>query len=258
MSTIASTDSLSRESPRTSRNSPSSRQSFATALTSSKQGTPVSIENSDLRATSPTPLGLRKSVSVDSFVQYGRDSVPQAAPRPSRGHTSPGYPISPVHVSDATTRLRQENEIIQRSLRLRNSIADSGQLVIGDSDVERSEPLLLLGDRARRMSSRAIDRHKTLIRGGELPLPSRTPTLSTVSTISSVSGVSLGARELPPHRLQSASSMQSMSRRSINTALSNPTGRARSGSLGVYVTQSGKPILVNTRVTTVSAFGLVL
>jgi hypothetical protein len=115
--------------------------------------------------------------------------------------------------------------------------------------------LLLLGDRARRMSSRAVDRHKAPVRGGELPLPSRTPTLSMGSTISSVSGVTPNARDHPSHglqRLQSASSMQSMSRRSIiNTTVSNTTGRARSGSLGVYVTHSGKPILVNTRVSVV-------
>jgi hypothetical protein len=244
------------DSPAT-RTNPSSRQSFMTALTSSRQGTPARLDGSELRASSPSalpaPLGLRKSLSVDSFVQYGREATSSTGTRANRVYTGPSFAPSQDLVFEVSARLKQGNDVPDPALQVpgTSSGEEYDQSLVSDSDIERSDPLNQLGERGRRVSAKSQEKNRLSIRGGELPLPSRTPTLSMTSSTSSFSGTSSSSREHAPS-LQTASSMQSMARRGASIFAGVPTGRTRSGSLGVYVTHSGKPMLINTRVSTVS------
>ena len=246
-------DPYDRESVTVTRNSSTSRQSFSTALTSSRQGTPVITESNELRAPSPsslsTPLGLRKSLSVDSFVQYSRETTSKAGSRPNRVQTSPGCTPQSGQPFEASTQLKQEADAFRWSSQLRGASVggESDQAFLGNSDIERSDSINLLSERGRRVLTKSHEKNKSPIYGGELPLPSRTPTLSLPSNANT--------REYAP-RLQTASSMQSIPRRGANTLTGITTGRARSGSLGVYVTHSGKPMLINTRVVSVSSRGI--
>ncbi|RDB28973.1 Ras guanine nucleotide exchange factor P [Hypsizygus marmoreus] len=231
---------------------PSFAESFATAFTSHNDAGP---ENStSLPATSSlAPLqtqNLRKSISVDSFVQFGRDVYTSSGPRPNRGNT--GSALDPPRnlVFGVSTTLQAEREQF-RSGRNRGSSVSStrdGDESVVDSDVERSDPLNSPVDRYRHTSLKTQDQSRPFVRGGELPLPSRTPTLSSTSSMSSILSASTSSSTLEdvPRQL-SLSSLSSFPGRRAPLP-TNSAGRIRSGSLGMY-TSPARRILVDTQIS---------
>lgn len=250
----APSNTLPNDSHAASPTSP--EDSFSSALTSPTipQQRPASPHGS----TSLLPVQpLRKSLSVDSFVQYARDEPsPVTGTRQNRGNT--GSAVDPPRhlVYGISDGLRRERERA-RSERSRGASVsttgdDYGDPYVGDSDVERSDPFHRSTPSNRSISHKAPDQPRAYVRAGELPLPSRTPTLSTASSASSMSATSSIVQEDSP-RLRSTTSMQSMPRRT--SVLTNAaTGRVRSGSLGVYhpSSNSGIRMVINTQVSTVS------
>ncbi len=225
---------------------PSFAESFSTALTSPSQ---VVLDNPPSTSLLPPPSSLKKSISVDSFVQYGRDHIPTVT-RPNRGHTSSALEAPKGLLFDSTHKIDRERRItISRSRGASVSSAGDDRVVsvVGESDVERSDILNTPIDAYNRISLKGQDKGKSFVSGGELPLPARTPTLSTTSSMSSImtASTSSSTQEGVP-RMQSASSLHSIARRSMPA--SSAAGRSRSGSLGMYPTSnsSSRRMMINT------------
>lgn len=196
-----------------------SRDSFATALTSPSQ---VTLDNPDSPTASTSqsifhqPASLRKSLSVDSFVQYGRDHLPTTT-RPNRGHTSSALEPPKGLLFDPTQKLdRDRRSAVGRSrgASVSSVTDDRAASVVGESDVERSDILNSPIDGYNRIFAKGQEKGKPLVSGGELPLPSRTPALSTTSSMSSIltASTSSSTQEGVP-RMQSTSPLQSMARK---------------------------------------------
>jgi len=225
--------------------------SFSTAFNSSSQLDFDSAKSPKAASSLAPPQSLRKSISVDSFVQYGRDSPSSGGARPNRGNTGSALEPPRSLVFGVSSRLRREREQRVQYGRIRGASVSTAQddynsSLIPDSDLERSDPLNRPAESFRRASLKGHEQSRPFIRPGELPLPSRTPTLSSTSSTSSIS-VSTGSsnhEDVP--RLQSVSSLQSIPRRGITSSIGATSGRARSGSLGVYAPNTGKRILINT------------
>ncbi|PPQ64266.1 hypothetical protein CVT24_008404 [Panaeolus cyanescens] len=219
---------------------PSFAESFSTAFSSSSAD-----ENQlSIPLASPAlapPQSLRKSISVDSFAQYGRDGahssrshVTQPPESPREFHVSPlpgplSHPEKPVW----TGRNRGE------SLSFVHKEASSG--VPLDSDIDRYDPQNAnTMDRFRRSSLKAPESPKALIRGGDLPLPSRAPNLTLTSSLSSLRSTSTASssRESRDGSIYTSSS-QNPSKRTSNYSAA-PSGRQRSGSLGVHMGGSSR------------------
>ncbi|KAL1670370.1 ras guanine nucleotide exchange factor domain-containing protein [Schizophyllum commune] len=196
-----------------------SRDSYTTAQ-STFDGAPVA-------SSSSSTAGLRKSVSVDSFV--GRTSpTSRRSPRPDYDlvhHLPPVDDRQPLSAG----RIRGQSISSTRNLQLAN-----------DSDVEFSDSVP--PSAAERYRSTSLKGHGRPVRPGDLPLPSRTPTLSTASSITTNSSLSSStqgeapsrekfAREPGAPRLQSSTSLQSIPQK-IAPPISL-SGRTRSGSVGV-------------------------
>ncbi|KAL0571812.1 hypothetical protein V5O48_010142 [Marasmius crinis-equi] len=229
--------------PRSPASSFASRESFLTAVsspTTSEIDSPIPPSPIPASLLSPQSTGLRKSVSVDSFVHY-----PQlhsgVATRPNRGNT--GSALEPPRGLISGLRKGLDNQLAA-SARGRggsvSSVKDGYQSsVAGDSDVERSDIL-----RYKRSSLKGQDSTRSFIRGGELPLPSRTPTLSTTSSMSSIVTASTSSSTQDGRAsIQSTPSVQSLQSLRPNPVSS---GRTRSGSLGVYAPSSGRRMQINT------------
>ncbi|KAG5635097.1 hypothetical protein H0H81_012453 [Sphagnurus paluster] len=227
---------------------PSFADSFATAYTS-----PADLDTiSAVPSPSLAPLqSLRKSISVDSFVHFGRDHHPTGGSSSSR--------IAPGSILDTPRNLvfgssppftTERDQVLGGRNRGSSVSTRDGEESTFDSDVERSDPLYSPVERYRHASLK--DQSRPLIRGGELPLPSRTPTLSTTSSMSSVMSTSTSPttlEEVPRHL--SLSSLQFYTR----TPQLAPSGRIRSGSLGTY-TNTGRHALINTQMPGVSTPGV--
>ncbi|KAL1738736.1 hypothetical protein HDZ31DRAFT_11016, partial [Schizophyllum fasciatum] len=195
-----------------------SRDSYTTAQ-STFDGAPV--------ASSSSSAALRKSVSVDSFV--GRTSpTSRRSPRPDYDlvhHLPPLDDREPLSAG----RIRGQSISSTRNLQPAN-----------DSDVEFSDSVP--PSAAERYRSTSLKGHVRPVRPGDLPLPSRTPTLSTASSMTTNSTLSSStqgeapsrekfAREPGAPRLQSSTSLQSIPQK-IAPPISH-SGRTRSGSVGV-------------------------
>lgn len=192
---------------------------------------PVSPDPDNLRAQS-----VRKSVSVDSFSPLARD----AAPRPNRGHTASALeaPRNLIFDRSPTREQVQMYNGRKRGASVSSSLRDEYD---NDSDVERSESF------PERYTG--MDNVKP-IRGGDLPLPSRTTTLSTTSSMSSImTASSTSSTEDGIHTRQAMRA----SIPAVTAAASSRTGRTRSGSLGVYASHPAKRMLINTHVSDVSS-----
>lgn len=243
-----------------------SRDSFSTAYTSPSQAELDSPSTTRFGESSlAPPQNLRKSLSVDSFVNYGSGREVQAAigPRPNRGNT--GSAINPPRglVFGVSAGLKKERELTRQAGRTRGESMSSSRdghesSYTEDSDVERSDPMSSPVERYRHASLKGHDQPRPYIRGGELPLPSRTPTLSSTSSMSSIMSASTSSSTLEDiPRLQSAPSLQSLPRqRGPKSNLVITSGRTRSGSLGVYAPSTGKRMLINTQIPGVSDFYL--
>ncbi|KAG7450495.1 ras GEF [Guyanagaster necrorhizus] len=223
-----------------------SRDSFSTALNSPSQ-IPVDFVEPQPAAASllPLPPSLRKSISVDSFVHYGRDHS-SITTRPNCGHTGSSLDPPKGFVFDVTKKLDRDRRLLGRNRGTSiSTVGDDHESVVGESDIERSDVLNSPTDGYKLGSLKGHDKGKTFVSGGELPLPSRTPTLSTTSSMSSIMTTSpSSSTQEGVHRMQSASSLQSVPRRGIPVA--SPVGRTRSGSLGVYTPSSNRRMVINT------------
>lgn len=227
-----------------------SRDSFSTALNSPSQipvdfVEPQPAAAADTASLLPLPPSLRKSISVDSFVHYGRDHT-AITTRPNRGHTGSSLDPPKGFPFDVTRKLDRDRRLLGRNRGASiSTVGDDPESVVGESDIERSDVLNSPTDGFKHVSLKGQDKGKTFVSGGELPLPSRTPTLSTTSSMSSImtTSPSSSTQEGVP-RMQSASSLQSMPRRGIPVA--SPAGRTRSGSLGVYTPSSNRRMVINT------------
>ncbi|KAF8168080.1 ras guanine nucleotide exchange factor domain-containing protein [Crassisporium funariophilum] len=209
-------------------------ESFSTAYTS-----PGDDGGDSARFIGPSslapPQNLRKSISVDSFAQYGRDSS-----RAVRGYTN----TSPDPYSSFNEAPSVTDEPVwsgrHRGESLSSIKADNATSSL-DSDVDRYDPLdMPPTERFRHLSLKNQDLPKTFVRGGDLPLPPRvqnnslTPSVNSVATASTTSGSRETLRSIP-----STSSLQHSSRRGNSYAVAN-SGRSRSGSLGMNVTNTFK------------------
>lgn len=225
---------------------PSFAESFATAYTSQ-----ADLENiPSLSAESSLVPSLRKSFSVDSFVQFGHNNHSAASEtRPNLTNTSSTLdtPKNLFFNGPPILTTEQDQFLFSRNRGSTVSSTRDGDGV--DSDAERSDPLNGAIERYRHTSLK--DQSRPLIRGGELPLPSRTPTLSSPSSMSSITSTSTTSSTLEGvPRQQSLSSLQSFPERPSPA----PSGRFRSGSLGTY-THPGRHMLINTQVSTASSPG---
>lgn len=169
-------------------------------------------------------------------MHYGRDSLSTVVTRPNRGHTG-----SALEPPCGLVGLRRDLNQVNQSGRSRgDSISSVKSSQAEDSDAERSDAY-----------SSPTDRYTHALKAENqpgLPLPSRTPTLSTTSSMSSImsSTTSSSTQEAEPC-LRSASSLHAVPRPLL------ATGRTRSGSLGVY-TQNTRRIHINTQLSSVSTF----
>ncbi|KAJ7293598.1 ras guanine nucleotide exchange factor domain-containing protein [Mycena rebaudengoi] len=182
----------------------------------------------DLHPPASKSQGVRKSLSVDSLVHHARDSP---ASRPNRGHTASALEAPRNLIFDRAPR--EQSQMYtgrKRGASVSSSLRDEYD-PSGDSDVEHGDNF---PDRYAGVNG--LDNHKP-IRGGELPLPPRTTTLSTTSSMSSMS-ISTTSTEDGVRRGQQV-------RTSVSDVASR-TGRTRSGSLGVYASHPAKRILINT------------
>jgi len=166
------------------------------------------------------PQPLRKSFSVDSFAPYQGYG-------PTRGQSVPRHDSSRGPLAASGTKARQ----VQATGRPRGESLSSGSSRVLDADGDRYDPLSASAtERYRRGQLKAVA--KQPIRGGDLPLPLRTPT-NSVSTIASTSST------LP-------SATANMSRNSSSRqAPDRPSGRSRSGSTGII---PSRKITINTQV----------
>ncbi|KAJ6610889.1 ras guanine nucleotide exchange factor domain-containing protein [Mycena sp. CBHHK59/15] len=191
--------------------------------------TPGPSPDSDGLASRPQSVSVRKSLSVDSFAHYARDS----APRPNRGHTASALEAPRNLIFDRPSR-REHGQMYdgrKRGTSVSSSLRDDA-----DSDVERSDAFP-----ERYSAANGLDNLKP-IRGGDLPLPPRTTTLSATSSMSSIMSVSTtSSTEDGAVRIQPA--------RGSMAATTARTGRTRSGSLGVYASHPPKRMLINTHVS---------
>jgi hypothetical protein len=211
---------------------PSFAESFSTAhtrLDSNQSSTPLLSPHAPLQ-------NLRKSLSVDSFVQYNHDNYPTTSPRPTRASLS-------STLGPGTSRAFTASTDRNRDRQFRRPLDEDFSV---DSDVERSDPLNGPLDRYRHTS---LKDPRPLVRGGELPLPSRTPALSTTSSVSSIASTLTSSSTLEDRPRQQSHSLQFFPGRA-GTSLSPSSGRIRSGSLGIYP-NTAKRVLINTQVSDV-------
>ncbi|TFK30463.1 ras GEF [Coprinopsis marcescibilis] len=218
---------------------PSFADSFSTAFTSPTrdQG------HSSPRLLSPPTNLLRKSVSVDSFVNTTsvRSTRPQPEPEPSRTR---GYSAAIPPRTDKAYPWTSRS----RGASVSSGHDDYDSPTYADSDVERFDPQVPT-DRYRHASIKTQDSHRPVIRGGELPLPSRSQGLSATSSMNSVLTASTSSSQREAHpALRSVSSLQASTRAQQASKLE--TGRTRSGSLGVYTSSHPKRMTINTHIET--------
>ncbi|KAF8078601.1 ras guanine nucleotide exchange factor domain-containing protein [Lyophyllum atratum] len=222
---------------------PSFAESFATAYTSQADS-----ENLASPSSLAPVQSLRKSLSVDSFVKFGRNVHPDS--RSTRLNTGSTLDTPKDLVFGASPALTTERDQFLFGRQRGSSISSvrDGDESVADSDVERSDPLNSPVERYRHASLK--DQSRPYIRGGELPLPSRTPTLSSTSSMSSMISTATSSSTIEDvPRQQSLSSLQSYPGRSTPTAA---PGRIRSGSLGTY-TNPGRHMLIDTQLSSGSS-----
>lgn len=227
-------------------------ESFATAYSSPSQAgsdtSPSLLPSSALVPAQP----LRKSISVDSFVQFSRDPHSVAGSSSIRGTVASELSRNISNASPPAPKTEREFWPARDRGSSFSSARDGDESVV-DSDVERSDPSNSPVDRYRHTSLKGQDQSKSFIRGGDLSLPSRstsshTPTLSSMSSTSSMVSNSTNSSTLEDvPRQQSLSSLQSLPGRSAPLPSVIP-GRIRSGSLGMYANPSSRRMLINTSV----------
>lgn len=220
--------------PMTSNPLQSPTPSFATLNTSSSQLdsptqlTPVLV--------SP-PQALRKSLSADSLVSYGLNRTSGPSSNQSRV-------FGPNSVSAPTHDSSQRQWVDRRCAEIATSERDGYQpSSLVDSDAERYEPPSPLLERYRHASLKGQGFQRPVIRGGELPLPSRSQAPSHLLNRGVAAPSGSSPRENRPP-LQSVISLQSLRKAADPPTLDS--GRTRSGSLGVYSSSPASRMVINT------------
>ncbi|KAF5390357.1 hypothetical protein D9757_002906 [Collybiopsis confluens] len=239
---LVSSDPYSVEGPQSPPSSPPSPA--GSFMSKDSYATPFSFPGIDnIPVAKPAPLppsplpsqSLRKSISVDSFVHYGRDTLSPVVTRPNRGHTG-----SALEPPSGLVGLRRDLNHVNQSARSRgDSIGSVKSFLAEDLDADRSGNYNSSSDRYKHASLKSPDPVRSFVADGELPLPSRTPTLSTTSSMSSIMSSSTSSSTQ-----EAASDLRSASLQQVPLALSS--GRTRSGSVGVY-TQTRR-IHINTQI----------
>jgi len=196
----------------------------------------VTANTSPSRLDSPThltpvvspPQALRKSLSADSLVSYGLN-------RTSGPPSNQSRVFGPNSVSTSTYGPSQRQWVGRRCGESAASERDGYQpSSLVDSDAERYEPSSPLLERYRHASLKGQGSQRPVIRGGELPLPSRSQTPSHLLNRGVTAPSSSSPRENRPP-LQSVTSLQSLRQAADPSTLDS--GRTRSGSLGVYASR---------------------
>lgn len=219
--------------PDYSKSPTSSYSSFSTAVTSPSQGDPESPSSPTSSSSRfPPPQSLRKSISVDSFVHYSKESHNPVTTRPNRGNTVVDPPRSRVY--EVSPTLRKEREMMHQQNK--------------DAPADADRPGSLSSESADGTRRKGLEQSRSFVPAGELPLPTRTPTLSTASSASHVSTSSSSTQDTGPTTLTSTSSLPQVDQRTASFS----NGRARSGSLGVYTSPPGRRIIINTQLEEVS------
>jgi hypothetical protein len=190
-------------------------------------------------STDPSSQSLRKSVSVDSFVSYDREtSQSTSGSRANRGNAHSTFEASRTHKQDGLSR--SEPTLSQPSIRNRGaSVSTMSQSRNSGIEHERGGELFQQLKRpsgGRRGSVKGKDNLRTAPRPGDLNLPPRIPVQVIDDT----------------RRLHSSTSLISLP--VCNPALANLTsGRARSDSLGLQTTTaSGRNLSIDTLQPSVS------
>ncbi|KAF5355854.1 hypothetical protein D9756_003782 [Leucocoprinus leucothites] len=179
---------------------------------------PASPRQPPSRQSLSPPPPLRKSISVDSFVT-------SPTPRPPR---EPQPPAARGFVAGLTSPFRRESVVDLRSGRNRGaSVSSVREQQQRDSDADRQPRL---------PSLKGSDQPRLPVRGGELPLPSRTTPSATDSTIS-LSAISTDQFHQP------------VPRRTVTSIVDS--GRARSMSNGAQSQPQNRRILINTQVPSI-------
>jgi hypothetical protein len=165
----------------------------------------------DIQPAQSPPQALRKSLSVDSLVA--------ATPRPQK---EPPSPPARGFVAGLASAFRRESSTDLRSPRNRgasvSSVRDKQPQAEPDAD---RHPLPDRDHRFRRPSLRGSDHSKPTVRGGELPLPARTPTSpNDLPTTGIFSDPTDPAQNQPLRRSSSTTARSGRSRSISNSAQS--------------------------------------
>ena len=228
--TSSSTAPTASESHSTFLHSPasSSAKSFTTACTSTEGQNYVNNLHSPLSLA--PPQNLRKSISVDSFAKFSRESS-----RPGRSYTVSDQNVSQNLVYALSPESSSRPGKHGLSVRHRGesmSNVNTDQDSPSESDTDRYDPLNISStERFRHSSLKNLEMQKPLVRGGELPLPSRAQQNNSLSLNINMTNLSTVRPPLASH-----SSFDSSKR--VNSYASLNSSRSRSGSLGIYVANS--------------------
>ncbi|KDQ63732.1 hypothetical protein JAAARDRAFT_29764 [Jaapia argillacea MUCL 33604] len=257
---ITDADSASKVSLRLNPSSASfaSQETFMTAMSS------IPIE-SGIPDGSPThslapPASLRKSVSVDSFMDYQRDHTSTLFQRHPKfdlafdfeePEASSSFAVGlseGLASADGDVQLSPSGSTVGLASRSRAasvSTVPDAESPLDDSDVELSETLGRRIDSPRRTPSKGRSRRESLTRPGDLSLPPRLPPLGSTASLSSIS---ITGSEKSAFGRSSTSHLPP--RRSTYSApVFEAPGRTRSGSLGVNPSHSTKLRPINTHVS---------
>ena len=207
----------------------SSAKSFTTACTSTEGQNCVNTLHPPLSL--PPPQNLRKSISVDSFAKFNREFS-----RPGRSYTVSDQNASQNLVCALSPESSRPGK---HGLSVRHrgesmSTVDIDQDSPLESDTDRYDPLTVTStERFRHLSLKNLEMQKPLVRGGELPLPSRAQQKTSLSPLNTnnITNLSTVRPSLASHP-----SFDSSKR--VNSYTSLNSSRSRSGSLGIYVANS--------------------
>lgn len=228
-SSTASTTSESHSTTLLHSPASSSAKSFTTACTSTEGQNHVNTLHPP--SSLPPPQSLRKSISVDSFAKFSRECS-----RPGRSYTvsdqnasqSLVYALSP----ESSSRPGKHGPSVRHRGESMGTVYIDQDSPL-ESDTDRYDPLITSKERFRHLSLKNLEMQKPLVRGGELPLPSRAQQNTSLSplNINNMTNLSTIRPSLASHP-----SFDSSKR--VNSYNSLNSSRSRSGSLGIYVANS--------------------
>lgn len=198
----------------------------------------------------PPQQNLRKSVSVDSFINFERDnSSTSSSSRPPRAIHAPagssGTRRTELSVDSARRYDAESTPFYVRTRGVSMSARSDGH----DSPVEQNfeseswQPLKKVGDKSRRGSVKGKEQARQSRRPGDLKLPAR-------NQLPAVPVNNMPCQHPQPvlrddtRRLHSTTSLQSFPRHSSLTDVIS--GRVRSGSLGLQANSGGRSLLGDT------------